>query len=398
MVLRINNRTITIWTIFLLAFPHLCPVSLQIVWPRIATLFDIGRFASLTVILLRLAVKEKTRFNPVVFMILVMEAWLTLITYMRGSQTIMRNLISVATAISIPLLIYVYSDYMDELLSALYRNYEWLIYASLLSIAVYYPYGMYQTGEIGRPQYFLGNENGIIFFVIPAVALALIRIKKEGKKFGPIMLILACIVNEVVVWCATGIVGLTVAGALLIYMYTMKRQVNYYVVLSGALIADYLISVVRILDKFWITSHFIQQVLGKTITLSGRTYIWDAAMPIIYNNLLTGCGRGNHVITDILPRHAHNQYFQVLIVGGLPMLILFLGIMFYLGTVFKREESHTFVNAVMMGMLACLYIQFIATSRVAMDVWIPLTLASFTPEIAEAVNVRQMEDEDEFLY
>ena len=390
MVLRIKKNIFKVWAIFLLVFPHINPACVQYMWPRIATLYDIGRIASMSVIVLMLLLKRNAKLQPVVLLIILMEVWLSFTTFIHGSQTLLRNLISFASAIAIPLIMYIYSDSMDELLTALFMNYEWMIYASLISIVLYFPYGMFQTGEIGRPQYFLGNENGIIFYALPALALSLIRMKKDGIKLRGLLLIIACIANEVIVWCATGIVGLFAAAVLLFYMYVKRRQINYYIILFGMLFADFLISILRILDRFWLTSYFVEEILGKAVTLSGRTYIWDAAMPIIFNNWLTGCGRGNHIASGIFMRHAHNQYFQILIVGGIPLLILFLILMFCYGRIFNNGNRNSFGKVVMLCMLTCLYIQFIATSRVSYEVYVPLALASFSKEIDSAINARIM--------
>jgi len=390
MIISFDKRFRRILWIFLLAFPHLKPASISVMWPGIGRIYDIGRILSIVIIVISIIIKKKVKLKPVLIMIIGMELWITLVTLIHGSQSDTTNLVAMASGIAMPLLMYCFSDHVDELTSAIFYNYEWMIYASLLSVFLYYPNGMYFSTEIGRGHYFLGNENGIIFYVLPAFALAMIYIKKEHRFLRGALLIAACLANEIIVWCATGIVGLTVAFLLVLIAYIKKKPLNYNSILIGCLIANILISVVRILDRFWITAYLIDKVLGKTLTLSGRTIIWDAAMPVISSSLVTGLGRGNHIITSYYPRHAHNEYFQILTVGGIPLLILLLFIMIYYRKIFKKAKQRTYATTVMISMLTCLYIQFITTSRVNIEMYVPLALASFSYEIDETIEKRQI--------
>ena len=381
----INKRIICF---FLLAFPQLKPNCVSHVWPSIDRFYDIGRLVSLVFIVMLLFIKKKSKFQLTILLIILMEIWITVITYVYNSQSLNSNITYFSSSIAIPVLMYLFSDYMDEVTSALLMIYEWLIYASLISIIIYFPKGMFQSSETGRGLYFLGNENGIIFYVIPAICLSIIHIKKTGKKIRGLLLIAACLANEIVVWCATGIVGLVFACIIVLFSLKKRKNPNYYFVLIITLIADILITVVRAFDRFGLFVFFIDKVLNKTLTFSGRTFIWDAALPVIMKRPLTGCGRGNHIILGYFARHAHNEYFQLLIVGGIPLLLAFVILLIHYGRVFSIIQRRSITVVLMVAMLGCLYVQFITTSRINFELYIPLALASYANEIDSMIEMK----------
>ena len=389
MQIRFNKqRAGRIITIFLLAFPHLRPDCVVNMWPALDVLFNAGRILSLLVIIALNLYKRKT-IKSIFVVIVIAQLWLTLSTVINGSQNLMGNLVYMGSAIAIPLLINCYADHMDETIDALFMNYEWLIYASLISIMLFYPNGMYiKEGALNRKGYFLGNENQIIFYAVPAITLALLRMKKAKNTIRSFCLIAACVANEVLVWCATGIIGLAVMGVVF-FVIGKWRFIQYYTIYFITLIGDLLVTVFRIIDKNGFIAHIITNVLGKTVTLSGRTLIWDEAYPIIGDNLLIGLGRGNHIpASNGALHHCHNQYFELLLEGGVPLLIIFLIMVFIVGYAVSYTKTMTYGKRVMIAALACLFIQFIATQRITAEIFIPFVLAYFCKGIDITIGCR----------
>ena len=387
MRIKIDGRIRRIWLIFLMVFPHIKPSSISTLYPMASQLYTAGSIASFLLIVLMI-LKRRVKAQSVLILIVLMELWVTYTTALHGSESLFDNLLALMSSVAIPLIIYHFSDRMDELLSALMMNYEWLIYASLLSVMLYYPDGMYISGN--ARQYFLGNENGIIFYAIPAMFLAFIHMKKERRYLRGALLILACLANEIIVWCATAIVGIAIGALVIVLSIRRKRRVNYFIILAGTLLADVLVTVVRVFDRYWLSMYVIQDLLGKSVTLSRRTYIWDNAVAMIPSALGTGLGRGDHVPFRDSYFHAHNQYFQVLLIGGVPLLILFFILLFFLGKRINKNQRATYGNLMVLAMLTCLFVQFIATSRLTFRLYVPLMLASYANEINRAIDARAM--------
>ena len=381
------NHTRVLW-IFLLVFPHLKPRSIAIMWPQLEVLFNAGRMFSILASFAIFICGKKKKNGFVVALIALMEIWITLMTYIHRSQPLFSNIVFFGSALSVPLIMYCYSDSLDELLAALYMNYEWLIYANLITVVLFYPRGLYVNSVTGLGMYFLGNENALTFYAIPAIFLALLNIRRNIKKLRSIMLIVACLVDLLWVWCVTGILGMVISTVIMLYVRKKKRQPRYYVLLAVLLTVDILIAVVRILDRYWLTVYIIKNVFGKTLTLSGRVRIWNIATPLISNNLWTGLGRGDHVVRRNLVQNAHNEYFELLLEGGLPLLLLFMIILLYYGVLFKKGNSVSFVKTITLSMLVYLLVEFIAGAKVGQELYVPLILASYMKEIEDIVENR----------
>jgi len=379
MTLTNNKQTRKKWLIFFLVFPQIRPTSIVTLFPFISTLYTLGSIVSFVFVALFLVTTKKLKFHLTTVLIIAMELWIFFVTVIHKSQSISNNLFSFISSIAIPLIIYYYSDSMDELLSALMMNYEWLMYASLISIIMFFPNGMYISGN--ARQYFLGNENGIVFYAIPAMFLAFIHIKRKRRYFRGVILIAVCLANEIIVWCATAVVGIAVSGLLIIISARKKKMISYFTVFLGTLVADVLITIVRLFDRFWFTLYLIQEVLGKSLTLSRRTFIWDNALSLIPSCLGSGMGRGDHVLFRETYFHAHNEFFQILLVGGIPLLIIFFILLIHIGKVINKNNHVSFSRMMVMAMMTCLLIQFIATSRLTFRLYVPLMLGSYVNEI-----------------
>ena len=367
--------------IFMLALPHLKPDSVVVMWPAVEKLFDLGRLLSLFIILL-LNIRGKRKMNLLLAVILLLSVWLSFSTMVNGSKTLRTNIVSLGSAVALPLLIYYFSDQMEDLIDALLMNYEWLIYASLISVVLFLPTGLYiKEGAINRKEFFLGNENQIIFYALPAICLVLLHAKRTRRKLRAGCLIIACAANEVLVWCATGIVGL-VAFGLVFFLAERWRSVRYYSVLGVSLVADLLITVVRFFDRQTFAARIITDVLGKDVTFSTRTTVWDLTYPLIQDNLLIGLGQGNHILSEKGDYfHTHNQYFELLLEGGIPMLVLFAVLILLVGRAMSYTRRITYGKKVMLAAAACLFVQFITTQRITAEVYIPFFLMAYVKEI-----------------
>ena len=386
MKIRLDNRKKRILLIFCLVFPHIRPSSISAIAPILVPFFQIGSIISFLLITLYIFTQKKKKPDWAVALVILMELWVTFTTFIHKSASIDNNLLSLISSISISLIIYYFSDHMDEVLSALFCNFEWLIYLSLLSIIVYYPKGMYISGT--KAQYFLGNENGIIFYVIPALFLSITYIKKEKKRVRPYLLIAACLANELIVWCATAIVGLVITGAVLLFSIRKKKKINYHIVHLVSLLVNLGISVFRVFTRYDVSVYIVNELLNKSLTFSGRVKIWDTALSMIPSCLGSGLGRGDHVLVGYTYFHAHNEYFQLLLVGGIPLLILFILLNIAVGKRINSIKTQSYGRLMVTAMLILLNVQFIATSRLTFRLYLPFTLAAYVREIDTAITIR----------
>ena len=109
--------------------------------------------------------------------------------------------------------------------------------------------------------------------------------------------------------------------------------------------------------------HVIQEVLHKDITFSGRTYIWESCIKMISYHPFIGYGNfdsGWIIKWNGIMRNAHNLFFDILIQGG---IILLLGYLLFLLTVFiTASDKKNKKSQLLLVMLFCLFVVMLCES------------------------------------
>ena len=266
---KIDKQTIAV---FLLMFPHMKPPSLEYLMPLLETFFDIGRLLS-AVILLLLIVAERKKPSPALLLFASLELWIIAMTALYNRQFIIGALINCSSVVIVFAIIEYYARRCpDKLLHALMANLGWIMLVNLVTVLIYYPKGIYMAdGE--HADYFLGQKNSFITFILPACTVALLYFCR-GYRIRSIIVLAAGVIPVLITWSATSVVGLLLMGLVLVLGHHRKNRLLRPTFIWGVtLIADYLISVARILDHPGVLSRFITRVLHKNTTLTGRTAI-----------------------------------------------------------------------------------------------------------------------------
>ncbi len=213
-----------------------------------------------------------------------------------------------------------------------------------LTMFIYYVPGEYKGGmrpdvgmklDYGRRvsgnQYLMGVDNVSFFYIFTVLIIfciyELIYKKKLSKLFyGTYIFIAAAFVY---VRSATAILCF-VAGAIIIVLVN-KRDfilklfsfVNYRLGLMAVFVFFVLIVWLRRQDLF---EFLIVGVLGKSMTLTRRTQIWDIALGEIVKRPLFGTGLQFDAYNFALFRvnHVHNVVMELLYEGGFVALAMFL--------------------------------------------------------------------------
>lgn len=179
---------------------------------------------------------------------------------------------------------------------------------------------------------------------------------------------------------STTIVGVTVL--LILYFLFKKRNVLYRPVLwfFGGVGLNITIVMFRIQEVFaWL----IENLLHKTVTLSGRTSIWDIALLYIYRSPIWGYGESSILSFSFAKTEipAHNQFLDIAIICGIPGVILF-GIILFV--TFRKLGSYkeSFVSRLITCALLGYIVMSISESPNPYQPWFILFAVAFrTPEI-----------------
>lgn len=312
--------------IFLLMLPIIKPTSLQGMSKLLDNLFDFGRIISVIMIVF-IIIFSRTGIRKLrvsFWLLLLLESWIAFVTVFKNPHRFPASMISGGVILGISMIVsYFARKNPGEFLKALMANFEWLIYVHLFTQIVV-PEGLYQIRR--HPVYFLGLDNGAIIYILPALTIAYLYYLCIGKKLRPLLLASACVASTIIGWCATSVVGLITAGILILLINgrKLRKWIKLIHIWIVAIIIDILITIFRIMDTFPPLKRFIVDFLGKNTTLTGRTMVWDDAImywrrsPVIGNGFNTIIYHGQNAFN-----HAHNAYFQYLMISGVIGLALF---------------------------------------------------------------------------
>ena len=371
---NLDRQTILI---FLLLFPHMKPPSLEYLAPLLETAFDMGRLVSAVLIVL-LILAERKKPSPALLLFAALELWIIAVTAIFNRKYVIGAVINCSSVVIVFAIIEYYARRCpDKLLDALMANLGWIVLANLFTVLIFYPEGIYRADE-EHADYFLGQKNSFITFILPAITVALLHFC-NGRRIRALIIISAGAAAIVMLWSATSVVGLLLMGlVLLLGLRGKNRFLRPTFIWLVTLIADYLIAVYRILDRPGPLNTFITQVLHKNPTLTGRTVIWDAFFPMFFRRPITGYGFRKYIeVGERVFFHAHNSYFQFLLMGGVVALVLFL--LFNLAVLYRIERQPcSRVTVVLTAALAAVYVMHLSEAENSIMSALVLALANNT--------------------
>lgn len=344
------------WLVFFLLFPHFKPAILQYMYVRLDLLFDIGRFLSALLILFLYVLKKRVPSKPV-WILLLLQIWILIATYIKNSDDLYEAVLGVASIVTVVLIIDMFSKALSSLLRGIVLNFEIAVYMNLFSV-VFFPKGM-ALQNTGNPCYFLAGRNGFILFCLPAIVVSLLCMQKSKRKLRYITLIIASCAQIIIKWSATSIVSLIAFGLVLACIETKcYRWITYKRIFVCTMAINLLISVFRIMDRITWIVQIIESGLRRDASLTGRTMLWDSAYKKILASPWIGYGRGA-LANENLGLSSHNQWMQFLLEGGLLALVLFLLFNFVIGKQLEKYKDYQLAG-IFFAAFTALYMCFIS--------------------------------------
>ncbi|MBB1512581.1 O-antigen ligase family protein [Tessaracoccus sp. MC1627] len=186
-------------------------------------------------------------------------------------------------------------------------------------------------GEFEQTVYFLGIRTRITDVIFPAIlAAVLVDVLDCSRWQLRSLFAIALGISQIAILdVATGYVGLVVLAAVYVTVRFIPGGVSLFswrnISILG-IIAFLGIVIFRAHDSF---EFLISEWLGKSMELTGRTVIWDNAIPILLAAPIVGYGV-NDAFGAFVPWYgsilwqAHNQYLQLMHDGGFVGIALFI--------------------------------------------------------------------------
>lgn len=221
-----------------------------------------------------------------------------------------------------------------------------------LLIMFIYPNGIYTASGSGvtANYYLFGSKNQM---VAPLLIGMVFFIEYSYKRFGKITIstILKCSACIIALLIGESGTGIVMMGLFTLLLSTEKRISKKLTPNTSYIVLIVLFVLVVIYQMLGVFSYFIEDVLHKSITLSNRTYIWEAALLSIRQNPLIGTGVSDGLTGNVLLKldyisrdtFAHDMYLDFAIMGGVTALVIFCLYLikiknYYLMTKMKNEK------------------------------------------------------------
>lgn len=195
---------------------------------------------------------------------------------------------------------------------------------------VFIPQGLFDLKSHTK-LFFLGVRTRFTEYAITCIMLGMICFfEKKIKPVNLTFILVICLLNIFLPKISTAIIGVGImflSYAFLKILVYKKKKNDFSLLLILSLIVTALVVFFDIQNMF---SFFIEEVLGKNVTLTGRTIIWDGAIENIKRgNFIIGNGYvndGNFIAYRNKIVQAHNQLLQLTyesgIIGALPFFCL----------------------------------------------------------------------------
>lgn len=232
-----------------------------------------------------------------------------------------------------------------------------LILANFLLECVY-PGGVCTGGTYNYSYNLLGIDNLLAPLLIPYMFLTALR---STMLHGDLDRVSYCMLGVsalslLLVWSATGLMGLAVALVFLLFFYQRRWQTLFNgatAMLSGVGLF-FAVVLYRLQDVF---AFLIEGVLHKGLSFTGRTEIWDTAIDNILRSPALGYGLAQSGKVYRLRKHkyyhAHNVFLEVLMEGGFCALLCFLMMLASAVKPLMIHRKHPYACLISAGLMAC---------------------------------------------
>ena len=286
------------------------------------------QWATVGVILLFLLSKRLPNILSIV--LILARLWLCFVTWFNGREI---EITYVTRFVCLILLVDYFSKNAIALVSAIMPIFEFMVYYNLLTCI--------QNGPdlFGAFYGALGYDNDFTRYLIAGYFWAMLYSKILKKLIRPLLLLMAIHATLIFTWCGTGLMAILVVDALLLAFRFFQMDFSIIKGYIGYLLAVLFIVFFRFQNMF---SYFIEDVLKKDLTFTGRTKIWDSAILLIRRNPILGYGYMNQESEIILlgGPHTHNILLEQLLRAGVVYVILFATMLFLLDAKLKKAKKY----------------------------------------------------------
>lgn len=349
--------------IFMLCFPFLQPWWFTTIsW--LDFLYD-GVKLGICIYVILLIFKKRAKFSSLSIIYTVYRMYVFLNTCIQGTISWGYLSESIQFICFIVLLEYLIQKYKIRPLKSILFGFCALLVFNLLT---YTPDGI--VFEAPTENFLMGIRTRLADLAIPAMGLSLYYFKttKKGKKMM-LCAFFASIFFFVLEWVATALLCTAIFFALIIlekFIYKRAQNTYHIFLMIAGVVLTFGVVFFNVQEAF---ATLIESLLHKEITLTGRTEIWAAAIPLIAKKWIWGYGfqnQGDFVSLYEFITTSHNQLLQTMYYGGIVGCLIFYSMPIKaLRNCLRKENENFRLNAILINTLFVLVVM--GTVEICMD-------------------------------
>jgi len=232
------------------------------------------------------------------------------------------------------------------------------------------PVTVIEGRTLSQNYFYFAEDNATIFWTWPVIVVTWVYYYefslKKRTMIWALLISTMIIVGYIYLWSVAAMIisAMTVVICMLFFSRRVKRKerfqrhkflysFNLYWIL--AFVFNYLIVFQQVYLRF---QNLLTQILKKSITLNGRSLIWERVMFYCAKSPVIGYGyeQRSATIAKITMSHAHNLLLEILYRGGVIGLTLFVCSLFSIGKRLKRNRDHRLAS--FLGVIIATFICF----------------------------------------
>lgn len=308
----------------LVLLPYIRPNGLHILFPIVATIYDI-LWGVLTTFAIILQIKNRNNKTNKFMLCVILFFFYILFTTIINKGAISSHLRCATACIGIVCYIDLFSDNPNELISALLLDLEIIIYINALSILLY-PHGMYLTHDtFGSPNnWIMGYDNHWFIFYFSAYALSMVNRDLNNSRIRSVIMI--AVLNITSIYTLSGVLLIGIGLMDIIYLFNIYKY--KWFTIWNVFLVGFLSFIIVVFFTYSDLLKYIVDAIGKENSMSARLRMWDIALGVFSRNPIMGIGR--RTINENIVRYnllsgvnAHSMWIEILFEGGLIAMLLF---------------------------------------------------------------------------
>jgi len=205
--------------------------------------------------------------------------------------------------------------------------------------------------------YFLGNRNGKTTILVLTLLVNSIYSYMTKKRLSTwALIIFACIIITLLnIWSATGVVACFMLITFIFFIFKgfHKTLFNFKLLFSINIGLFFFIVIFRMQDYL---SFIIEYALGRSLTFTDRTFLWDYSIDLIMRAPFVGQGFDEHNMIWFMGEwlSPHNAFLNILILGGIFALLAYLVVIIFSGYTLTKYSGHPISSILSVGLFVYL--------------------------------------------